>query len=135
LIVALVAVLVYFASGSPDRLDAGDKLASICAVVLAAATLVLTMSPVRPVVVSGGLDDLTAADLAGLVERQRAQEAAVRLLRRPQPLMVRWLSTWQASAPAVEVFGAAASTGEPPSRGDITNLAPVFRGLHAGSWS
>lgn len=126
----LAAVLGFVALGPPERLDTGDKLASIAALVLAGATLVLSMSPVRPAV-TGGLDEV-AVDLAGLAQRQWAREAAVRLVRRPQPLPVRWSSTWQAAAPAGEVFGTAAPPGPRAHSGDVADLAITFRGLPAG---
>ncbi|MFF4346279.1 NACHT domain-containing protein [Streptomyces sp. NPDC001530] len=116
----LLAVLGFFALGPPDWLDTGDKLASIGALVFAAGAMILSTNPAQAAVVNGGLDDLMAADLAGLVERQWAQESAVRLLRRPRPLAVRWSAT-------VEGSGAGPNSGQILC-GDAWDVAAAFRG-------
>ena len=117
-----MAVLGYLALGPQDRLDAGDKLASVGGLILGAAALMLSMSPVRAVVLNAGVDDRLAADLAELVQREWTREAAVRLLRRPEPLPVRW------SAPA---GGTVAGIGEAhngsPVCGDVGDLAEMLR--------
>jgi hypothetical protein len=65
-VLVLLALLGYFALGPPDRLDTGDKLASIGALVFAAVAVVLRMNSVRGEVVDGGPHDRLAAELAGL---------------------------------------------------------------------
>jgi len=128
-ILVLLGVLLYFVFGPPDRLETGDKLASIGALILAAGAMILSASPGHAVDMGSGSDDLLAAELAGLVERQWAREAAVRLLRRPRPLTVRWSLTGDAAAPAVEVFGPAACGGGRVLRGDVSDIAAAFRGI------
>jgi hypothetical protein len=125
----LVAVLGFFVLGPPEWLDKGAKLAAIAALLVAAATLALTTSPVRAAVPDD--QDEVASDLAELVQRQWAQEAAVRPVRRPQPLTVRWSSSWQAAVPAREVFGTVVPTGRRVLRGDVTDLAVAFGGVPA----
>jgi len=118
----LVAVLGYLAGGPPDRLDTGDKLASVGALILGAAALVLSVSPVRAVLLNSHVGDQQAADLAELVRRQWAREAAMRLLRRPEPLAVRW------STAAGRVVG---DGGDERASGDAGYLAELFRRLPA----
>jgi hypothetical protein len=74
---------------------------------------------VRAVVVTGPSDPL-AADLAELVRRQWAYDAAIRLLRRPRPLKAEWSVTDDAAAPASE------------PRGDVLDVAPAFRRVPTG---
>lgn len=129
--VVLLAVLGYLILGSADRLDTGAKWASIMAVAFGAVTMVLSMSPVRAVVLDEGRDDLAARDLASLVERQWAQEAAVRLLRRPQPLAVRWSMTECSASPTAEIFGAVAPVPGVALAGEVAELGATFRGIPA----
>lgn len=91
--VTLVAVLRYLAWGPRDRLELSDMLASVGALILGATAMVLSINPLRTVVVNADMDELLTADLAGLAERRWAREAAQRLLRRPDPLTVTWSSS------------------------------------------
>jgi hypothetical protein len=125
--VTLMGTAAYLLWGPPGRLDTADKLASVGSLILAAGTLVLFMTPVGPVVVNEGRDDRVATDLGRLVERQWAREAAVRLLRRPQPLVVSWSLTGMQRRLRQRLF----STGS-ITHGDVTDLADTFRRLPAG---
>ena len=117
----------YLLLGPPGRLDTADKIANIGSLILAAGTLVLSMTPTRAVSANESSDDLVVARLARLVERQWAREAAVRLMRRPQPLVVGWSSSARAVACAAEGFGHGSKT-----HGTVTDLADTFRGLPVG---
>jgi NACHT domain len=124
----LAGVLGYVTLGPAARLDTADKLANIGALILAAVTFVLTLRPVPLVTVGQVPDERAAADLARLVRRQWAQEAAVRLLRRPRALAVGWSVSTRAAAPSGEVFGLGAPRTAP---GDVTDLVRLFRRLPA----
>lgn len=124
----LVGVFGYVLSGPAARLDTADKLASIGALILAAVTFVLTQRPVPVAVVGEVPDERAAAGLARLVQRQWAQDAAVRLLRRPRALAVGWSVSTRAAAPSGDAFG----LGAPRiARGDVTDLVRLFRRLPA----
>ena len=124
----LTGVLGYVLLGPAARLDTAEKLANIGALVLAAVTFVLTLRPVPVVVVGEVPDERAAAALARLVQRQWAQEAAVRLLRRPRALAVGWSVSTRAAAPTGDVFGLGAPR---TARGDVTDLVRLFRRLPA----
>jgi hypothetical protein len=127
----LLGVLGYVLS-RPHGLDTADKLGSVGALILGALMFVIGNSPPRPVHLDERSDDLVAAELSRLAHRQWAREAAVRLVRRPEPLAVGWSLAGDARPAADPGVRSAWSAPRPVPHGDITDLAAVFRGLPAG---
>jgi hypothetical protein len=135
LLLSLGVVAILLWSGPEDVLKRGDKLLSG---LLAAAALVASVVTLRRTSLAArwtGADfavahEQAARDLARWVERQWRQEAAARLLDRPEPLRVRWSSTSRPVAPVPgEVLGASSPQGRVVRLrlgGDVSEVVDKF---------
>ncbi|MGH3829204.1 MAG: trypsin-like peptidase domain-containing protein [Pseudonocardiaceae bacterium] len=77
--------------------------------------------------------DRAVSDLAGAVGRQWTQEAAVRSLRRPEPIRIRWSSTGRpVAASLADVLTEGVVPGRPVRlRHDVHHVVELFRVLRA----
>ncbi|MGI5501469.1 hypothetical protein [Lentzea sp. CA-135723] len=130
--------LVFWASGSDEVMETGDKLASIMGPPLTIAGLVAAVvfgvQGLRANASGAARDSARALeDLALLVARQWEREAGSRGLTRQDPLDVRWVSTRRPVAPsAAEVIGPDAVAGRPlrlKLRGGVGDLADALHAL------
>ncbi|GLY55016.1 hypothetical protein [Lentzea sp. NBRC 102530] len=136
--VVFLTGLVFWASGSDEVMETGDKLASIMGPPLTIAGLVAAVVfgvlGLRANAVRAARDPEQALeDLARLVGRQWEREAGSRGLTRQDPLDVRWVSTARPVAPsAAEIIGTGAVSGRPVRlklRGGVGDLADALHEL------
>jgi len=121
-------VLIYLLTGPPGRLDTGDKIASVAALFLTAAGMVLSNSQQAVEQASVSLD-AAADELAGCIRRQWERETGLRLLGHVQPMALRWRRRPDVTSATVtaEVETTSPDLDNCQDIGDLLRSSPVGR--------